>query len=67
MVMFYFIGVAIATLAALSLLIWEIVNESADTLDTEALIAISLLSWVSLFIMVMIVIFMKLQKNKEDR
>ena len=67
MITIYLIGVAIATLAALSLLIWEIVNEMPDTLDTGDLIALSLLSWVSLFIMVMTAIFMKLQKNKKDR
>jgi len=67
MLTIYLIGVAIATLVALSLLIWGFVNERTDTLDAGDLITISLLSWVSLFIMVMTAIFMKLRKNKEDR
>ena len=66
MITIYLIGVVIATLVALSIVIWEIVNEGIDILDTEELILISLLSWVSLFVMVMIVIFMKLRKNKEE-
>ena len=67
MLTFYIVGVVIVTLVTLSLLIWGFVNERTDVLDTGDLIVISLLSWVSLFIMVMTAIFMKLRKNKEDR
>ena len=67
MLTFYIVGVVIVTLVTLSLIIWEFVDEITDTLDTGELIAISLFSWVSLFIIVMTVIFMKLRKNKEDR
>jgi len=67
MLTFYIVGVVIVTLVTLSLIIWEFVDEITDTLDTGELIAISLFSWVSLFIIVMTVIFMKLRKNKKDR